>query len=285
MSRFNRTLSGKIAKYLFYKEPLIWVEGVSDIPFYSNLVSGINCHIEAADGREDCQNLIEALIDNNLPYLVVIDGHYEMLTRVRSRHRRVVLLQRHSIENYLFEQQIINIVACQYSSIEPPRDISSVIITKLEQHLEKELHKLLVLDIALVDASPGQTVFPDSHLPIHDTRNPVQLSRHRIIDLQKSYGGLVSQEEIDSAESMLENYLKQHRFVDVLKGHFVFGIIRDLFVNIVTDTTGNSPNIDNRGLLLILSGAVWAMKPHKDHESLYRRLRRALRESQYLRMS
>ncbi|MBC8233001.1 hypothetical protein H8E77_25945 [bacterium] len=77
MISFKRTTSGKIAKYLFYDKPLIWVEGDTDIPFYEQILRNYSHRLEAADGKAECLKLAEALIEKDHPYVVILDGDYD----------------------------------------------------------------------------------------------------------------------------------------------------------------------------------------------------------------
>ena len=100
-----RTPSGLASEYLFYKETVVYVEGYTDIPFYDTVLQNYyNYRIKAKHGKEKCKELATALVEDDLPYVVVLDGDYEILESTRSKHRRVILLHRHSLENYLLRK-------------------------------------------------------------------------------------------------------------------------------------------------------------------------------------
>jgi hypothetical protein len=120
---FSRTLSGKQAKYLFYSEPLVWVEGVDDIPFYTELFGTLPVRIEDAGGKPECLKLAQAIIEYDHPYVVVLDGDYGILDRQRSQHRRVVYLHRYSFENYLFEYRPIERVSKKLAKVDPGEEL------------------------------------------------------------------------------------------------------------------------------------------------------------------
>ena len=99
---FSRTPSGLAAEYLFYKDKvLVYVEGHTDISFYNAVLQNHNCRIKTYSEETDYSKFLEVLVTDNPHYVVILDGHYEILTRRRSKHRRLVLLHRHSCENYL----------------------------------------------------------------------------------------------------------------------------------------------------------------------------------------
>lgn len=76
---FSRTLSGLAAEHLFYSEILVYVEGHTDIPFYNEVLENYNCRIIAKKGKLECEKFALLLEQDNHPYIVVIDGDYEIL--------------------------------------------------------------------------------------------------------------------------------------------------------------------------------------------------------------
>ena len=147
---FSRTPSGLTAEYLFYPEILVYVEGHTDIPFYDAVLQNYNCRIRTYREKKESNRLTEELIEKNRPYVVVVDGHYEMLERTRSQHRRIVLLHRHSYENYLFEEESIKQLCLDRShskdSLEEP--LASSEFTDFAQDIEVKFKDLLILDVA-----------------------------------------------------------------------------------------------------------------------------------------
>ena len=97
---FARTTLGKIAQYHFDKYLTVWVEGPTDIPFYEQALRKLDCRVKDAGGKSECLKLAKALKEKDHPYVVVLDGDYDILERRRSWHRRVIVLNRHSVENY-----------------------------------------------------------------------------------------------------------------------------------------------------------------------------------------
>lgn len=59
---FSRTDSGLIAKYKFYEEPLVWVEGVKDVAFYRCLLKGLKFRIEVSGGVNENLKLADELV-------------------------------------------------------------------------------------------------------------------------------------------------------------------------------------------------------------------------------
>ena len=158
---FNRTTKGQVSKYLFYDRPLLWVEGEDDIAFYAKILNDCNFHIQSAGGRKEAEKLIDALIADDLPYCVVIDGDYCILRGQRSRHRRAQILPRYSWENFLFQKQIIEGISLQCCRLNAG-DVGE--ITQFDRayvELKTKIKVLVMYDIASQVSEAGLRLLPD----------------------------------------------------------------------------------------------------------------------------
>ena len=274
---FSRTLSGLAAEYLFYQEILVYVEGHTDIPFYNAILQNYNCRVKAKNGKPECEKLARFLGEDNYPYVVILDGHYDILGRARSQHRRVILLHRHSYENYLFEEEPIK-QFCRdrvpsEDSLEEP--LASDEFKDFAENIEVKFKDLLILDVAHQLSKTGQKTFfqtPDRFFKVHFQDN----------EIRKQYAAAVNgihTRRIDEAKNLVEKYLREHRFIDLLPGHFAFGIMRRL----ISNTVGKS--VPNDEIRLYLSRVVWLLVKTRDHNSLKRRLRKAVREAEQIRQA
>ena len=61
MISFSRTPPGLAAEHLFYSEILVYVEGYTDIPFYSEVLQGYNCRIISKKGKPECKKFATLL--------------------------------------------------------------------------------------------------------------------------------------------------------------------------------------------------------------------------------
>ena len=274
---FSRTPSGLAAEYLFYPEILVYVEGHTDIPFYNAILQNYNCRVKSKNGKPECEKLARFLGQNNYPYVVILDGHYDILGRARSQHRRVILLHRHSYENYLFEEEPIK-QFCRdrvpsEDSLEEP--LASDEFKDFAENIEVKFKDLLILDVAHQLSKTGQKTFfqtPDRFFKVHFQDN----------EIRKQYAAAVNgihTRRIDEAKNLVEKYLREHRFIDLLPGHFAFGIMRRL----ISNTVGKS--VPNDEIRLYLSRVVWLLVKTRDHNSLKRRLRKAVREAEQIRQA
>jgi hypothetical protein len=274
VSGFTRTLSGKTAKYLFHPTTVVvWVEGDDDLAAYGWLARDLGCRLEPAGGKPECLRLSEELVEGDLPYVVVIDGDYEILTRRRSPHRRIVWLHRYSIENYLLEVESIERLC---DSLQPPRDTSyRQRIAAVLRHIEGELDEAITLDAAAIRAGLRQSALPKrvEQLLVGGRGcqiDPTAVSRH-----SEKVRDELSSAAVKEVRALIVAYRGRGRLVDLLRGHLAFGVLRHLVFDEVR-ARGRRLNLDNRSLLALACAEVWNGALPSDHRSLRRRFRRAV---------
>lgn len=278
---FIRSNSGIENRDLFYlPKILVYVEGHSDIPFYEEVLQNYNCHLKAGGGDKECQKLVEPLIKKDLPYVVVLDGHYEILTHTQSKHRRVVLLHRHSYENYLVEKEPIEQFCRDHGrSANRLKELANNFRSVLKETKHK-FKELIVLDIAHQRAGTGYDVLPEKSDRFFKTKKKVDFLDSQIEQYIET-AKYINKQEINDTEALVKQFLRDHRFIDLLPGHFAFGIIRRFIIY----TVNPKRNITDDEIRVYLSRSVWQLVKTRDHESLKRRLRRAVREAEQIRQA
>ena len=278
---FSRTPSGLPAEYLFYKDKvLVYVEGHTDIPFYNAVLQNYNCRIKTYSEETDYDKLLEVLVTDNPHYVVILDGHYEILTRSRSKHRRLVLLHRHSCENYFLEEEPIE--QFRYSRA-PLRDTVEKLPSSFNEILEDtelKFKELLILDVAHQSAKTGCKVLPKGAEQFF-VGSTADFEDNRIQERYSKVTPSIDEQSIEEARTLVQEFLRNHRFIDLLPGHFAFGIIRR-WINHTVDVRQRILEEDIR---VSLSTEVWRVVKTRDHESLKRRLRRAVREAEKIRQA
>lgn len=294
---FDRTDLGKINKYLFYQDPVVWVEGPDDIPFYEHGLITDSCVFIPAGGKNECIKLASAIKKYGLPYIVVLDGHYEILRRKRTGHRWIVILGRHSIENYLFEKDLAQHVCYDYICLKIGNTLGKSAeldelskgvgddFDRLLSYIESQLSNLVVLDVANCMKKTGCDVLPDKIDPLCQSGNNMIFLEGQIAEYCNKAKNKVSQQDIDDAESLISDFCKYKRFIDIVPGHLVYGILRRFIKNTIKRNTGKSISIDDEGMMLLLTAKAWLVVKNRDHESLKRRLRKALTEVRKVRQS
>ena len=91
----------------------------------------------------------------------------------------------------------------------------------------------------------------------------------------------IDEQSIEKARTLVQDFLKEHRFIDLLPGHFAFGIIRRW----INYTVNVRQRILEEDIRVFLSTEVWRLAKTRDHNSLKRRLRSAVREAEKIRQA
>ena len=279
---FSRTPSGLAAEYLFYKDKvLVYVEGHTDIPFYNAILQNYNCRIKTYSEKTGYHKLLEVLVTDDPHCVIILDGHYEILTRRRSKHRRLVLLHRHSCENYLLEEKPVE----QFRhSRAPLRDTLEKLPSSFSEILEDtelKFKELLVLDVAHQRAGTGYKVLPKGADDFFAEKTS-NFQDNKIQERCSEATLRIEKQSIAEARSLVHDFLlKGHRFIDLLPGHFAFSIIRRW----ITHTINVRQRILEEDIRVFLSTEVWRLAKTRDHNSLKRRLHKAVREAEKIRQA
>lgn len=213
---FSRTPSGLAAEYLLYEEILVYVEGYTDIAFYDTVLQNYKCHIKAKNGKEECEKLATNLLEGDYPYVVILDGNYEILERTRSKHRRIILLQRHSFENYLFEKEPIEQFCWDHSHLEEGAKKTMRQIQKVVTDTELNLKELIVLDVAHQRSNTGYKVLPHSPEQFFKTPKRLNFRDDKIQDWCEKATQCIDNQSIENARNLVEKFLRKRRFIDLL---------------------------------------------------------------------
>ena len=270
---FARSPSALTSEHLFYAETLVYVEGYTDIPFYETVLRNHNCRIKARNGKQECEKLATALLQRNYPYVVILDWDYEVLQRTRSKHRRIVLLHRHSFENYLFEDEPIQ-QFCRYRRPTINFENLESRFRELVDKIELKLKRLIILDVAHQCSKTGCKVLPDTPERFFKPRMSLDFQDEKIAELCTESTKVIDKQCFEDARVLVEEYLEQHRLVDLLPGHFAFAIITRLIIKTVRRS------VFKQDIKVQLSTSVWDLVNTADHARLKRRLRRAVRNAQ-----
>ena len=280
---FSRTPSGLAAEYLFYKDKvLVYVEGHTDIPFYNAILQNYNCRIKTYSEETGYHKLLEVLVTDDPHCVIILDGHYEILTRRRSKHRRLVLLHRHSCENYLLEEKPVEQFRYSRAPLTDTLEKLPSSFSEILEDTELKFKELLVLDVAHQQAETGYKVFPKGAEQFFAGPSTSDFQDSKI--QQRCSEAILGIEEqgIEEARSLIQDFLlKGHRFIDLLPGHFAFSVIRRW----INHTVNVRQRILEADIRAYLSTEVWRLAKTRDHNSLKRRLRKAVREAEKIRQA
>ena len=272
----TQTLPEIIAECLLYPKIVVHVEGDADIPFYETVLRDYDCEITPRNGRKQCEALADALAQANYPYVVVLDGDYEILEDIQSRHSQAILLNRYSFENYLFETEPIE-EFCRYRRPRANLEVLASRFQEVVENVELKFKELVVLDVAHRRSDTGYKVLPDRPEQFFETRGKVDFRDDEIQKWCTEATQRINEQSIEDARTLVDEFLKEHRLIDLLPGHFAFGIMRRLIIKTV------NRKIASDDIKVPLSTSVWYLVKTRDHERLKEQLHGAVQEAQEIR--
>ena len=255
MISFSRTPPGLAAEHLFYSEILVYVEGYTDIPFYNEVLQNYSCRIISKNGKSECEKFATLLEQGNYPYVVVIDGDYDILESTRSLHRRIVWLHRHSFENYLLEEEPVEKFRHYRAPLEDSLDRLPSSFREITTDTEQKFKELLILDVAHQHAKTGYKVLPKAPDQFFSGPKTADFQNIRIQKQCSEATLCINEQSIENARTLVQKFLKRHRFIDLLPGHFALGIIRRW----INYTINAKQNILEDEIRVYLSTEVWAV--------------------------
>lgn len=265
---FERTRSGKIGRFNFYKAPLIWVEGDDDVVFFRKLLKD-TCRLESANGRPECEFLINELVAHNWPYAVVTDGDYDVFSPRPAVHERTLKLARYAIENYLLETAAVQSFCQDYMATQDDVTNLENRFNQFAAELRGALQELVVLDALNQEHATGAKSFPASAAEL--ISKTLVIDRPRIATyLEQARAGLAGKDCVARTQHLKE-FIDTHGIGKVLRGHFALGIIRLLIV-VTLKEEDTACHIDNRGMLAVLAASIWEHLPTQDHSTLAKQL-------------
>jgi hypothetical protein len=278
MSSFTRTPGGLAEKWRFHQVPTIWVEGPTDIFFYEPVVENLPCRMEAMHGSENAKALIQALVDHDYPYLVILDGDYEILKPAPAPHGCVVILARYSFENFLWEQEAINRACLRHARCGETKDLVASEMERVAKHLKKELLHAVALDIAARRSPSPPAVLPDAIEQLALTKSVPDVDPTKVAALVASVEVQLDPKIVKAAQADLRRFLKARCITHVLNGHLILGILRRLFIRAAEQESGTKGALSNDALTQILTDMVWRRCPSDDHKQLKRIIRTKARK-------
>lgn len=285
MDIFERTPSGKKSAYQFRDETLVWVEGPTDIPIFDELLRGLDCKVKPIRGKNRFKEVKKGIIEDDLPYAIVVDGDYDILTKSRSSHRRIVWLYRYSVENYFFEKEIFvditeHLIRSQGSKTVDTQKLRSELSSLFDDVAAevRRLKSLVLLDIADHIEGNGEDILPGHIKRLLDEQD-LEIKIPYISDLVDDLQKKPSIESINEARECLNNFCQDNRFDHIVRGKMLFQLIKLLISYSVSKYRGSSFSVGTESFLLILSRHFSAPTNSTDHRSLKQRLRRAVRDA------
>ncbi len=278
MAVFTRTPGGLAQKWRFYNVPTIWVEGPTDKYFYGPILDDISHRIEAFHGHQNSKKLILSLKKYNHPYLVVLDGDYSILRRSRSPHRRVIILPRYSVENFLWEPNAINQACLRHTQCSNQKDLVITSMNSVINNIKTELLDAIVLDVAARRMKTSPAVLPKRIESLLKNGANTDFNTLFIKKLVENTRGEIDAEYVEEVEREVSKFLKTRCISHLINGHLLFGLLRRVFLRAAKKEKRSNSVISNDFLIQLLVDAVWRHCRSGDHNNLRRNFRRKLQE-------
>jgi hypothetical protein len=275
---FTRTPGGLAEKWRFHQVPTIWIEGHEDLFFYLPITARLACRYEAFNGCKNADSLISALLQNNHPYLVILDGDYSILKTKRSPHPHIITLPRYSYENLLWEPEAVNKACARHARCGENKDLVLSTMARFEQIFETHLLPLIVLDIAAREMENSPKVLPHRADHLFQSQKSLDVSISKIDEVLKSARGLVRDDLAAQAQTKIEHFLEKRKITHLIHGHLLFSFLRRIFVRLADIERGSTSSTCDDALRQLLSDAVWLYCRDGDHGRLKRKLRSKLRK-------
>jgi hypothetical protein len=279
---FERTPKGSVAQHLFHSLPIVYIEGETDVSFYHPVLPRDQFKLELLHGKERANLLIQELVSSDLPYMIILDGDYDILNAQATKHRRLVRLARYSFENYFWAKEIVESFCLDATHCTSQEKVLGTLFEDAQILMSRELLELLILDIASRTAGAGIKVLPDRIDEFFDKSGDLNFDTALIKKRVALVAPQISTQATTEARRALAAFLRTGHIADILKGHCLFGIIRRLLRVAIRRKKGRNPTLEDNFLRIILSALTWRLSPSQEHRALKRKIRRAARELQEL---
>ena len=191
------------------------------------------------------------------------------------------MLHRHSFENYLIEKEPVEQFRHNRAPLKDSLEKLQSSFCEIVQETELKFKELLILDVAHQRSKTSCKVLPRGADDFFAGKKTIDFDDSKIQGLLNKVATRIDEQSIDNARSLVEEFLNEHRFIDLLPGHFAFSIIK-CWIN---RTANVRKRILEEDLRVYLSTEVWRLVNTPDHKSLKRRLRNAVREAERIRQT
>lgn len=279
---FSRSEGGKAAKYLFYSEPLVWVEGEGDKVCYQPLADRYSFRTEDAGGREECRKLIDVMKRDDAPFVVIVDGDYEVLARRRSWHRRAILLRRYSWENYVVHEAVLAHTVTRLTGNKMSVGEAKSWTNEFVGHYRSKLRRTLIMDIAKRWIADDEAVLPKRVEPLLERHDRFTLKEERVGEVATEARESVDRNALGHAIRVLRQWCKERRSVDIIPGHVVWGGFRRV-VYTALRKAGMLGNVNDQLLLAVIVEGTWTRVEEEDHRRVREQVRDAVAEVRRIR--
>ena len=190
----------------------------------------------------------------------------------------VIVLGKYSFENYLWEKEPVNRACLRHAQCGEKKDAVGPEFERLNQHLEERLLQLVVLDIAARKVNPAPKVLPDRVETILEKKESIEIDASKVTIIVENAKKVLDEKALRETEDQLAEFLVRARFMDILKGHFVFSVLRKTVTDVAASIRGKKVVLNDEVLAEIMADMVWSKSPSTAHKKLKRKIRALVRK-------
>lgn len=282
MNRFTRTPSGIVGSRFFYREPIVWVEGPTDIYFYEPILGDLKYKLKYFSGAPNAAALIAELCrreDSTYPYAVILDGDYGFLEGRRSPHRWVITLRRYSFENYFWEEMSLNKSCLKHAQCGEHKDAIGTFLKQAELEIKELLMELVAIDMAARMMDPSPKILPDRVEPLLKRPDSAEICGDKVKRLLENVQSIIDEKFLRKAKEKIDRHLKAGgRLVEILNGHILFGLLQRVFTQASTSVRGRKVVVPDDVLTQLLAEMLWRVVPTYEHKRLRLKVIKVVRE-------
>lgn len=253
---FGRTTSGMANKGLFVGQVIIYVEGEDDVSFFSPLKRVLGCRIESANGKPGLLKLLERVDEEANDFIIVMDDDFDVILNKAVTSRYVVYVGRYSIENLLLCDSLLKEFVGEYCGCDDAVP-DEVLLSRVWEDSGGRLAHVAAIDLAAAAAGTDRGGVPERiemWLQIAGRRISV---RDDAWEQFNAYAKGIAEEYVNNATQLLHELSHESICQNYLRGHLVFGLLRNRIFAAIKSVRNSNANIDNRALLRLLSDLFW----------------------------
>lgn len=253
---FGRTLSGKINKAYFVGKVICYVEGEDDVSFFAPLKRQLDIRFESANGKAEALKLARSVIESQAPFLVLLDDDFDVVAGRSLQSQHVLYVGRYSIENLIAVDDLLTEFVQDYcgSNDDVPSDF---LLLRLWEDCGDRLSQIVLVDLAADLNGGDRGGVPDRiEMWIESVGRRLRIKEAAWETFQQ-YVATIGEDELALATQALQGQTTSDMCTRHLRGHLVFGLLRDRAIAAVKAVKGGKCVADNRMLLKTFSELFW----------------------------
>lgn len=255
----NNLLYSKAAldiKAQFYnKRAIVYVEGVDDVPFWSEYFESTDYEVQDVGGCGNLLQYIAKIKEGTTSFIVAMDNDYSDFADEKFESSLLIRTYGHSIENDMFCYANINVILRRL--IKTQQDFTSDINSWLEAW-NTSIYKLLLYDITSFVKKKGVEVCGDNCARFLKKGEPI-IDDQVVDEFIESIKSNFLQNELDDINAKLMSANKGYH--QLIKGHFIASGICYFIRYMFNKHTGRKNQLSNDAIFAMVIACVKKCSP------------------------